>query len=285
VRKPRELAAAGTRTVLVLDTPRCAPFWRLPAPYVVERLEWTQMINAAARAAPSSVVLLDALGTADGTAVDPRVPALLAATRMVPVVALVPFQPRYADTVRALLAMGVCEVADAELECTPEALHGRLACAHAQSLKRIVEPALSPLVSASALTLIRAAADVAVDRGSVVDLGRVLGANERTVSAWCARASLPPGRRLLAWLRLILAVALLEDRQRPVANAAASAGYREWSLRRALREFLGGERPPRERTLAQALAAFNAELREIRERALDARRTRHVSAALERVDV
>lgn len=86
------------------------------------------------------------------------------------------------------------------------------------------------------------------------------------MSGWCAREPLPPPRRLLAWLRLILALALLESPHRSVARAARGAGYSfDHSLRRAVRDMLGGDAPPRERTVSQALDAFASELRSLRE--------------------
>jgi hypothetical protein len=45
-----------------------------------------------------------------------------------------------------------------------------------------------------------------------------------------------------------------------------AAGYSfDYALRRAARQLLGGSAKPRERTSAEALNAFNAELRTLRE--------------------
>jgi AraC-like DNA-binding protein len=175
--------------------------------------------------------------------------------------------------VRTLLDQGVTDIADVDLETTANAIRPRLQAVHAQPLKRLVEPALSRFASANTHTLVRAAAEVAVDGGTAVDLAEVFRSTERTVSGWCAREALPPPRRLLAWLRLVLALSLLESPHRSVARAAQGAGYSfDHSLRRAVRDMLGGDAPPRERTASQALDAFASELRLLREQRRQERR-------------
>jgi transcriptional regulator GlxA family with amidase domain len=94
--------------------------------------------------------------------------------------------------------------------------------------------------------------------------------NERTVPRWCRRADLPPPRRLLAWLRLLLAAELLDDENRPVLSVARACGYAsEVSLKAALRQFMGA--PPSELRKAGAFdtaaRAFSRELFELREAA------------------
>ena len=178
---------------------------------------------------------------------------------------VIPFAPGFTNAARTLLDQGVTELADAELEGTPDAIRPRLEAVHAQPLKRLVEPALSRFVSTNARTLVRAAAQVTTDGGKADDLAAIFGATERTVSGWCVREALSPPRRLLAWMRLILALALLEAPRRSVANAAMGAGYSfDYALRRAVRDMLGGT--PRQRSVSDALTGFGTELRLLRER-------------------
>jgi AraC-like DNA-binding protein len=253
------------RRVLLLDAPGLEPLVRLSAPYEAQAYSWDALIETVALAPPSSVVLLDPLNPAEETGLDPRVKEVVTASRAVPVVALVPFDARGARRARTLLEWGVTELADAELEGTPETLHPRLLAVHAQPLKRALEPYLSRFISTNGLTLIRAAAEVAVDGGTLRDFARIFDSSERTITTWCTREALPPPRRLLAWLRLFLALTLLEERQRSVMNAAMSAGYLDYSLRRAIRQFLGDEGTVRDRSLKDAVGVFNTELRELRE--------------------
>jgi hypothetical protein len=258
--------------VLLLDSEALEPLTRLAAPFEAQAMDWAGLTETAQLAAPSTVVVIDPFARRGSPDLDARIPALLAAARMLPVVALVPFRARYAGAARALLDAGVAELADAGLEQTAEAIRMRLLSVHAQPLKKRIEASLSRFVSVDGLTLVRAAAEVAADHGTAVELGRLFDAKERTVAGWCARENLPPPRRLLAWVRLLLALALLEERHRSVLNAATCAGLTDYSLRRALGELLGGRAPTRERTLRDGLAAFNAELRELREKARQKRR-------------
>lgn len=252
---------------MLLDCKSLEPLTRLTLPFEAQAMDWAGLTETAQLAAPSTVIVIDPFARRGSVELDARLPALLAAARMIPVVALVPFQARYTDAVRTLLDRGVTEIADAGFEQTAESIRMRLLSVHAQPLKKLIEASLSRFVSVDALTLIRASAEVAVDRGTAEDLGRLFDSKERTVAGWCAREALPLPRRLLAWVRLLLALALLEDPGRSVLNAATCAGLTDYSLRRALGEFLGGRSPTRERTLGDGLAAFNAELRELREQA------------------
>jgi methylphosphotriester-DNA--protein-cysteine methyltransferase len=229
-------------------------------------MDWRELIDATSAAPPSTVALIDPFDAGDEVRVSPHVQELLSVTRILPVVARVPLVPKYTAAVRELLALGVAEIADADFETTAGGLRARLLAAHAKPLKNLVEPALSRFVSENALTLIRGAIETAVDRGSALDLASLFGSADRTVTGWCHREGLPPPRRLLAWMRVLLALALLREPRRSVLNAAVSAGYgTEHALRRVLREFLGGDAQPRERSLDQVLATLNAELRALRE--------------------
>lgn len=255
------------RDLLIHDSPTLRRLLRINGGYAARGLQWDDLIAAGREAAPSTVLIVAPFDDPALAIPNPRLPALIAASAgVVPVLALVPFQASVTAAVRTLLDQGVTEIADVHLEATPDAIRPRLQAFHAQPLKRLVEPALSRFASTNTRTLVRAAAEVAVDGGTAVDLAEVFRSTERTVSGWCAREALPQPRRLLAWLRLILALSLLESPHRSVAKAARGAGYSfDHSLRRAVRDMLGGDAPPRERTVSQALDAFASELRLLRE--------------------
>lgn len=256
-----------TRDLLIHDSPALRRLLKINGGYTARGLPWDDLTALAREAAPSAVLIVAPFDDPSLPVPNPRIPELIAASAgVVPVLALVPFQSAFTAGVRTLLDQGVTEIADVDLEATPAAITPRLQAVHAQPLKQLVEPALSRLAAANARTIIRAAAEVAVDGGTAVDLAEVFRSTERTVSGWCAREALPPPRRLLAWLRLILALSLLEAPHRSVARAARGAGYSfDHSLRRAIRDMLGGDAPPRERTVSQALDAFASELRSLRE--------------------
>ena len=255
-----------TRRVLLLEAPRLAALRTLRAPFLAETLGWGNLLRAVGRAAPSSIVLIDPFAD-DGERLDERAMEVIAACRVVPTVAIVPFRVEAFVNVRALLRSGLTEIADAEMENTPGAIRLRLLSVHAQPFKRRLEAELSRFASGNARTLLRGAAEVAVDGGGAPELARRFDAQERTVAGWCRREALPAPRRLLAWTRVLLALLLLEEPERSLAGAARAVGYAsDYTFRRALRELLG-EGDARERSFAEAMAALNGELRDLREQA------------------
>jgi AraC-like DNA-binding protein len=270
--RTREMSGAipttrRVRDLLIQDSPALRGLLRIKGGYAARALPWDGLVEVARAAAPSTVLIVAPFDDPALPVPNPRLRELIGASGgIVPVLALVPFRSACTAAVRTLLEQGVTDIADVDLEAVPDAIRPRLQAVHAQPLKRSVEPALSRFASVNTRTLVRAAAEVAVDGGTAVDLADVFRSTERTVSGWCAREALPPPRRLLAWLRLILAISLLESPHRSVAKAARGAGYSfDHSLRRAVRDMLGGDAPPRERTVSQALDAFASELRSLRE--------------------
>ncbi|HEX8272234.1 MAG TPA: helix-turn-helix domain-containing protein [Longimicrobiaceae bacterium] len=247
------------RAVLALASPRLDVLRELPAPYAVHPVDGWDELHARLRTAPpSTAVLVDA--DAPGGGLDGRVRELVARFAMNPVVPVLELEPGRVDDLRELLRWGVSEVVNFPVEILPGAVAHRLAHAHARPLKRRLEALAPRTLSEDAMTLLYAAAEVAVDVGGAPDLARRLGARPRTVAGWCAREGFPPPRRLQAWVRLLLAAALLEDPGRTVVGAARACGYsNDHSLRRAMRELVG-ELPPRARAYEAAAAAFAAEL-------------------------
>ncbi|MBV9108522.1 MAG: hypothetical protein JO306_03845 [Gemmatimonadetes bacterium] len=202
--------------------------------------------------------------------VDPQLYDLLIAAPLLPVVAAADLGESARASLRQIVAWGISEVLDIRLESRPEALERRLRVTHGRPLKRRIESGLSRFVSANALTLVRAAVEVACDGGLSSDLASVFGVNERTVGDWCTRAGVPPPRRLLAWARVLLGTALLEETRRSWVNVARCSGYVEAnSLRRAIRTLVpeamsdaSGHRPE----FTRAMSGFEADLRRHRER-------------------
>jgi AraC-like DNA-binding protein len=242
----------------------------LPAPFELMRLDWAEVLVNVKKEAPSTVVVFDPVPSRRGVELDPRVRELRHTAPLSPLVALLPLEDEYTQTARDLLNLGVAECADIRFERNGDALLPALLRAHAQPFKRRLEQALTINLSLNALTLLRAAAQVAVDQGNAVELSRLFAARERTVAGWCSREGLPAPRRLLAWMRILLALLLLEEPHRSILGVARDSGFAsDHPLRRALRELLGGEQSvsPRERKFCDAADLLNAELRELREKA------------------
>ena len=92
----------------------------------------------------------------------------------------------------------------------------------------------------------------------------------RTLLRWCDRAELPPPRRILVWMRVLMAAELLDDPGRTVSSVAEACGYASVnSLRRALQDFLHTTPTMlrREGAFAIAAQAFLKDLARTREQA------------------
>jgi AraC-like DNA-binding protein len=255
------------RPLVILDSPSLRRL-DAPAEYDARRVDgWDALHATLAGAHPATLALVDPYLEHAGDGPPARLRELLERHPVIPVVAALTLRNEEPEHVATMLDWGVAEVLDLELEPNPRALHARLRLAHARPFKRRLEDALSQWVSAQALLILRAAADLAVDAGAAGDLARRLDMGARTLASACAREGLPAPRRLQAWMRVLLGAALLEEPGRSVVNAARGSGYaNDTALRRALREMAGPVANARDHTFAAAVQRFNDELREQRER-------------------
>jgi AraC-like DNA-binding protein len=165
---------------------------------------------------------------------------LIQATPSVPVVGAVSLHQSTAGALRTLLATGVAEIGSVDGTGELRALVPTLRRAHARPLKRRIEERLPVWVPEDARTLIRAAAETVVDRGGREAFAGIFGVYVRTVADWCRELDLPPPRRLLGWVRVLLALAMLEEAHRTVISVALACGYKDnSSLKRAIENFSG----------------------------------------------
>src|SRR5215218_2557566 len=266
----------GERLVLITDTPALRRFAELPDEYRARFVDGWDALAAALEGAPPSVTVLadPYLGRTPSQGPSPRLRELMWRRPSIPLLAAMPLREERVDHATALYEWGVSEVLDLLLETSPGAVWQRLRSTRARPLKRRVEGVLSTYASEYARNLVRAACEAAVDGGGAPELAALFGVEPRTASAWCRREGLPP-RRLLAWMRVLLAATLLEEDGRSVVNVARAAGYAtDHALRRAMRELAEGDPSTvaRGRLFEQAAERFNSELRECRERVREQRR-------------
>lgn len=232
--------------------------------------DWAALGRELARAPSTAVSIVDpGAGAAPGEMAE-ELRALLARFPAATVVAALRVDPARADDLRTLMEWGVADVIALGREDTPVALARRIQAVQARSVDRLLRRALPRGVPSRARILLSAAAETVAAGGQASELAAALGVNERTVPRWCRRADLPPPRRLLAWLRLLLAADLLDDEGRSVPSVARACGYAsEVSLKAALRQFMGA--PPSELRRTGAFdttaRAFARELFELREAA------------------
>jgi hypothetical protein len=119
---------------------------------------WEALDDALEMAAPSTLAVVDPYdGRPPAEGLSPRVPELIRRHPMTPVVAAMALEDAAREDVAEVLAWGVSEVVDLDLENTPTALVPRLRGAHARPLKRRIEKLLSPYASTDAAVLLYAA--------------------------------------------------------------------------------------------------------------------------------
>jgi methylphosphotriester-DNA--protein-cysteine methyltransferase len=262
----------NTRTVLVTASPRLPPLPGRIGSYEARWFDrWEDLMRVTDTAGPAVTVLADPYFCGDAEAgPNVRMRELIEHRPSIPVVAAVELTAASAPAVNTLFSWGASQLLDLQLDRSPASVEARLRDARARPLKRRIEAVLSRYVSENARNLIRAACEVTVEEGGVLELANLFAVHFRTVENWCPREGVPVPRRLLAWIRVHLAAMLLEEHGRSVLNVARCAGYAtDHALRRAMREFLDADPSDTLRAELFRIAAenFNSELRERRERA------------------
>ncbi len=233
--------------------------------YGIRRTDaWAELREHARMAPPSTVVLVRMHGDANEAEV---LAGLIHETPSVPVVAAMEFGRMDAGRVRAVVAAGVAEIVNLDGVRGLEAIVPTLRRAHAQPLKRRMEARLPAWMPADARTLLRAAAETVVDRGGRDVFAGIFGLYARTLSARCVDLQLPAPRQLLGWMRVLLALTVLEEAGRTVMNVALSCGYNDnSSLKRAIENVVGtpASGSIRDQRFEPAFDAFLEELRALR---------------------
>ena len=203
---------------------------------------WEGLREAIIQSPPASILV-----------VDPYVPAAREAQELsgdlrsllwefpsATVLAALEVRPGSSRDLRTLGEWGVTDIISLAEDDTHEAIHRRLLSVEGRSLQALLERTLPPIISGRARMLLMTAGDVAAVGGKARDLARRLHLSERTVLRWAERAGLPAPRRILAWMRILLAASLLDDPGRSVLSVAHACGYAsDSSLRRAMTDFVG----------------------------------------------
>lgn len=234
--------------------------WTLP--------DWDALERAMTRVPPTAVVMVDPYAGSPGEP-SPRLHNLLRDLRSTTVVAVLPLTPRTVPHLELLARWGVADVVELGREDTVAALRRRLRMVQGRLVARLLERALPRTTPTRTRGLLAVAADIAAAGGGSGELAQALKVTERTVLRWCRRADLPQPRRLMAWLRILLAADMLDDAGRTLGAVARACGYSsDTALRNALRTFLGASPTDlRGRAFQAASAAFSRELFELREAA------------------
>lgn len=229
--------------------------------------DWRSLHETARDAAPTTVAIVDpSLGSEDGSP-SPELRSFVAEFPWLPVIATVEGAPAQLDHLLTLGRWGVSEVIVRGMEDTPAGVRRAVRFAQGKVLQGVLEEILPAYFSGRVRRILFAAAEAIGAGGHAPDLAAALGVTETTVMRRCERLRLPPPRRLLAWVRVILAARLLDQPGRTGQSVAAACGYAtEVGLRRVLQNLLGmGVTELRSRgALDTAARAFLRELREAR---------------------
>lgn len=204
--------------------------------------DWDALRVALQDSPPAALVVVDPYTRSYGSEAElaPELRSILWEFPTATVIAAVEVKRGRARDLRTLGEWGVKEVISLEDEDTAEAISRRLRSAQGRPLQSLLERSLPGNISGRARALLMAAAEVVAEGGHGRDLAAGLRLSERTLLRWAEQADLPPPRRVLAWMRVLLACELLDDPGQTVLSVAYTCGYAsDSSLRRAVQEFTG----------------------------------------------
>ncbi len=226
---------------------------------------WDELFEESRSAAPSTIALVDPYHGEEGrTRPSPDLAALLNRLPSLAVVAAMSVDRGSMEHARQLGSWGVAGILDLEEERTASAVIARADLARGLPLRRLLETSLPPRLTGVARSILGAAARVVTEGGMGEELARAFHITPRTLTRWCRRAGLPPPRRLLGWMRVLLAAELLDDSGRTVMDVAFACGYAsDTTLRQALRSFVG-ETPTRLRETGAFRVAARGFIADIR---------------------
>jgi AraC-like DNA-binding protein len=209
--------------------------------YRVEAVEaWTPLRGRVQAAPPSALVLVDPYHGTDGSSPAGELRGLLEEFPSAVVFAALEVRPERVTDLRALGEWGVVQIVSVGHDDTPEAMAVRFRQSQGRPLRALLEGVLPEETSSRARAIVDAAAGIVAAGGHGRDLARQLGLSRRTLLRWCEQSGLPPSRRLLAWMRILLAAQLLDDPGRSVLTVAQACGYSSDSgLRRVTQKFVG----------------------------------------------
>jgi AraC-like DNA-binding protein len=201
--------------------------------------DWPALAEEVRRAPASALLVVDPYTGTEGR--DTPSPELADLLHRFPSLAVTAaYRPERVQETLRLSDWGVTQVIDLEEESSAPLIAHRLRAARGRPLRLLIEGALPVSAGGAARAILAAAATVVAEGGQGRDLAASLDITTRTLTRWCRRALLPPPKRLLAWMRMLLATELLDDSGRSISDVARSCGYAsDSSLRHALGGLLG----------------------------------------------
>lgn len=195
-------------------------------PFRLERVpDWAALKRVLALAPPTAVCFADATREGGGTALDEELRETAQGFPLVAIVACLRVASGGSDVLMTLRSWGVAEILDLDRDRSAAAVARRLQQVRGVWAQRLFRRALPRTLSVRGRALLEAAGDVAAQGGNVEALGEALGISRGTVTRWCGKAGVPEPRRMLSWIRLLVAAGGLEDPRRSIESVAGIAGF------------------------------------------------------------
>jgi AraC-like DNA-binding protein len=163
-----------------------------------------------------------------------------------------------ADELRELARAGVHELVFRDIDDAPTLLRTKLgrgieACAGAQVLCR-----MSAQLPDALHALVTYCVSFPRESHEIERVALALGVHRKTLVNWCQRAHVPPPSVLVTWVRLLLAVELLQSPGHTIERVAHSLEFSSGSAFRNLCRRYFGARPAELRTSEGREAAYRA---------------------------
>lgn len=197
---------------------------------------WASLLDLIRSAPASAVAVVDPIDSTNPSEVSAELLGLLHLYPSVTVIPALEAGPGAFEVVRKLGAAGAVQIICTDEDTAPIAIRKRIEAARGRPLKTLIAGSLDPSTSGAARAILNTTVEVVLDGGGSEQLARNLFITTRTLLRWCRKAGLPAPRRLLLWVRLLLAAEMLDDPGRSISDVALSCGYSsDGGLRNAFR--------------------------------------------------
>jgi AraC-like DNA-binding protein len=198
---------------------------------------WEELRQGIAEAPPAAIALVDPYrGQRNGSGPSPYLQQLLQSYPSATIVVALNSDLAQHRDLWLLGEWGIAEVLQIYEDSSQSALRRRLFSARAQPLRRLLSHDDTIQLTGRARSILDAAIATVMVGGYPKDLARSLGFSPATLLRWCERSQIPKPRRLLLWMRVLFASALLDDPGHTVFSVGLACGYSgDQALRRAIK--------------------------------------------------
>lgn len=202
--------------------------------------DWSDLRGKLTSAPPATLLLVDPFfGSRGRTKPSEELQELLDHFPSSTVLAALDSDPSNYRVFWRLGEWGVSEILQVDEERSSVAIRRRLRETRAQPLRRLLASEAAYRLTGRARTILDAAVETVMRGEHPRAMAKRLDFSPSTLLRWCERSQLPTPRRLLLWMRILMAAALLDDPGHSVSSVGKACGYSgDQALRRAIRSIL-----------------------------------------------